>query len=73
MYVILRAVKVPRLLFPCQMSVALQEGLSFIGTQNPTLVQTFTYIETDSVILSPFVQSLIFVHILCGLLNPLAT
>ena len=38
---------------------------------NPTLLQNFTYLEPDSIISSLFVQSVIFGHSLCGLLNKL--
>ena len=42
-----------------------------VGMENPTSVQKFTYLEPDSIISSWFVQSLIFGHTLCGLLNKL--
>ena len=38
---------------------------------NPTLLQNFTYLEPDSIVSSLFVQSVIFGHSLCGLLNKL--
>ena len=41
------------------------------GLENPTLVQNFTYLEPDSIISSLLVQSVIFGHSLCGLLNKL--
>ena len=40
-----------------------------VGMENPTPVQNFTYLEPDSIISSLFVQSLMFGHTLCGLLN----
>ena len=42
-----------------------------VGMKNPTPVQNFTYLEPDSIISSLFVQSVIFGHSLCGLLNKL--
>ena len=33
-----------------------------VGMEDPTLVQTFTYLEPDSIISSLFVQSVIFCH-----------
>ena len=42
-----------------------------VGMENPTLVQNFTYLEPDSIISSLFVQSVIFGHSLCFLLNKL--
>ena len=42
-----------------------------VGMENPTPVQNFTYLEPDSIISSLFVQSVIFHHTLCGLLNKL--
>ena len=42
-----------------------------VGMENPTPVQNFTYLEPDSIISSLFVQSVIFCHSLCGLLNKL--
>ena len=42
-----------------------------VGMENPTPVQNFTYLEPDSIISSLFVQSVIFGHSLCGLLNKL--
>ena len=42
-----------------------------MGMENPTPVQNFTYLEPDSIISSLFVQSVIFGHTLCGLLNKL--
>ena len=42
-----------------------------VGMANPTPVQNFTYLEPDSIISSLFVQSVIFGHSLCGLLNKL--
>ena len=56
-YVTLHGVKIPRLLFPCQVSVAVQEGLLsiclwggvyIIDTQNPTPLETITFKEPDS-------------------------
>ena len=44
-----------------------------VGMENPTPVQNVTYLEPDSIISSFFVQSLIFGHTLCGLLNKLVT
>ena len=43
------------------------------GESNPVHVhvQKFTYLEPDSIISSLFVQSVIFGHTLCGLLNKL--
>ena len=40
-----------------------------VGMENPTPVQNFTYLEPNSIISSLFVQSVIFCHSLCGLLN----
>ena len=42
-----------------------------VGMENPTPVQNCTYLEPDSIISSLFVQSVIFGHSLCGLLNKL--
>ena len=42
-----------------------------VGMENPTPVQNFTYLEPDSIISILFVQSVIFCHTLCGLLNKL--
>ena len=42
-----------------------------VGMENPTPVQNFTYLEPDFIISSLFVQSVIFGHSLCGLLNKL--
>ena len=49
-YVTLHGVKNPRLFFPCQVSVALQEGLLYIFDWYLKLspVDTFTYKEPDS-------------------------
>ena len=42
-----------------------------VGMENPTPVQKFTYLEPDSIISSLFVQSVIYCHSVCGLLNKL--
>ena len=42
-----------------------------VGMENPTPVQKYTYIEPDSIMSSLFVQSVIFSHSLCALLNKL--